>query len=109
MSPAMPQPPAQCLLVITYPVAAEDDLVDWLLARPDAEQGFSTWRIGGRGRHVALLTAADQLRGYGQFGRAEIVTDADEARGLLEALHEALPGRGLVYWCLPVTTFGRIE
>lgn len=93
------------LLVLNVAPELEEDLVDYLLARPGVT-GFTSFRVHGHGEHSAL-SVAEQVTGRRARVRFEVVLAAGEVAAVLGGLRAGV-GRDIIHWEQPVANFGRI-
>jgi len=97
------------LLSLVVPHAVEDAVLDLLLAHPEMVQGFTTTQGEGHGTAVALLSAAEQVRGSARRTTVRLVVPPETAQALVELLRQNLAGAHLFYWITPILAAGRIE
>jgi Protein of unknown function (DUF3240). len=92
------------LLVLNISPQVEDAMVDYLLAQ-SAVSGFTSYPVRGHGEH-SHLSIAEQVSGRRKRIQFEIIMAALEVDSLLGGLTENV-GKGIAYWQLPVSNFGR--
>lgn len=97
------------LLTLVVPHAVEDAVLDLLLAHPEMVGGFTTTQGEGHGAAVALLSAAEQVRGSARRTTVRLVVPPATAEDLVELLRQNLAGAHLFYWITPILAAGRIE
>lgn len=93
------------LLVLNISPQIEDEMVDYLLAQSCAS-GFTSYPVRGHGEH-SYLSIAEQVSGRRKRIQFEIIMEAPDVDALLAGL-AANVGKGIAYWQLPVSNFGRI-
>jgi hypothetical protein len=87
------------LLVVTAPRERRDDLVDVLMAREEIS-GFTLLPALGYSREHSRFTVAEQVVGYRDVDRFEVLLAPGELPGLLDSLAAAGGRKALRYWVL---------
>ncbi|GLH78208.1 hypothetical protein SSBR45G_31170 [Bradyrhizobium sp. SSBR45G] len=100
--------PAACLTLIA-PRALREELFDYISEQSDLVTGFTASDAAGYGMRVRLGTAAEQVKGHADEVAVRIVLQEADVERLLERLRTTFTGTKLVYWVVPVTTFGIID
>lgn len=85
---------------------AEDRVIDWLLARADADIEFSVHPVAARGPLVRLAQNEERVFGYAQRVELKLIIERCRLDGLLAELEGLLEGSDGGYWVLPVERFG---
>lgn len=100
--------PNDALLTLAIPAALEEDIVDFLLARPEWASGFTMLAAQGIGSGADQLTAMEQVQG--RSARKLVLVAAPEARlhELLQALADELPSNRVSWWIAPLVACGRL-
>ena len=96
------------LLTLIAPAALEETLADLLLEMPEVAHGFTCCPVDGRGIHVPLVGADENVRGRGKRIRVDIALDSAGRQSLLDALRAALPGARIFFWTTPLIDSGRL-
>ncbi len=94
------------LFTIIAPPAMEEELIDWLLIRPDIT-GFTTQSAHGHGTGHQM-TLAEQVTGRRQQITFMIQIQKQFAETILADLKQGFSGSGLHYWLLPLLDNGSI-
>ncbi len=89
------------MLVAVVPAEIKDDVVDALIALPSVS-GFNLTRIAGYSREHGLFNLREQVEGYREMYRFEILHDRVQQDSLLAALDEACAVSRARYWILPL-------
>ncbi len=94
------------LFTIIAPPAMEEELIDWLLMRPDIS-GFITQSAHGHGSgHQMAL--AEQVTGRRQQITFMVQIKKQLAETILADLKQCFSGSGLHYWLVPLLDNGSI-
>jgi hypothetical protein len=95
------------VLVFFAPARRRDDIVDALMGL-DAVSGFSFSDGGGFSRQHSHLNQQEQVQGFGDYERFEVLCDDETVRKILSQL-ASIAGRDHIrYWVTPVSTQGQI-
>lgn len=97
--------PLACLTLLVAR-GAEDRVIDWLLARADANIEFSVHPVAARGPLVRLAQNEERVFGYAQRVELKLITERQRLDDLLVELESLLAGTDGGYWILPVERFG---
>lgn len=97
-----------CKLTLVYPPAAEDTIIELLLAAEPPHKGFTTWSADGHGLDFGEASAGERVRG--RISRSVMVLVMPRARlsSLLETIRTKAAAPHLAYWVEPVESFGRL-
>jgi len=101
----LPSSPLACLTLLVSR-GAEDRVIDWLLARADADIEFSVHPVAARGPLVRLAENEERVFGYAQRVELKLITERSRLGGLLVDLEALLAGTDGGYWVLPIERFG---
>lgn len=106
-TPAPQSTPATRLacLTVLLPNAAEERLVDWLLARPGPAIEFSVHRVAARGPLVRLEAGEEQVRGHAQRVEVKLIALRPVIDALLDEIGPLMAGTPGGWWVLPVERF----
>jgi hypothetical protein len=95
------------VLVFFAPARRRDDIVDTLMGL-DAVSGFSFSDCGGFSRQHSHLNLQEQVQGFGDYERFEVLCDDDTVREILSRL-ASIAGRDHIrYWVTTASAQGRI-
>jgi len=97
------------LLTLAIPAALEDDVLNFLLQRPQWASGFSMVDADGMGQGASLLSAMEKVQGRAR--RKLVLVNGIEAdlRGLVAALGQEIRNRDVAWWIAPLVAFGRLQ
>jgi len=93
------------VLIAIVPNALKDNLVDALMTHKDLS-GFSLSKIQGFSRAHAHFNLQEQVEGYRDVYRFEVVHQADETKMLCDLLSSISPQQNTRYWILPLLGSG---
>lgn len=97
------------VLTLIVPTALKEELVAAMLAHPPtADAGFVAREVEGYGHNVDFDSVVEQVRGHTLAVEIVVALPEAEARGLLDALADELPGRGVV-WRMIAASGGTLE
>lgn len=99
--------PRDCCLIIVFPKALEEELVDHLLEHPEWVTGFVIGQLEGTGQTVPLHGVAELVRGRSPRVQVQVVINREDAQALVAHFKESLPSKEVAYWTMPVLEFGR--
>jgi len=97
-----------CKLTLVYPPAAEEALVELLLASVPPLPGFQTWMSDGHGLGFVNASAGERVRGRIRRGMLALVAPQGRVRALLDEVANNLAIPSLLYWLEPVIEVGRL-
>jgi hypothetical protein len=97
-----------CKLTLVYPPAAEDAIVELLLAAEPPLKGFSTWPADGRGLDFGDASTSERVRGRIRRCVMVLVLERSRLAALLETVRTQAGAPHLAYWVEPVESFGRL-
>ena len=95
------------LLVLMVPRERRDDFVDTLMEWEELS-GFTLLPALGYSREHSHLSVPEQVVGYRDFDRFEVVLDALHLPPLFERLSEACGRERLRYWVYPLSAEGHL-
>ena len=98
----------QQLLTIIIPVSMKATLVDVLMAY-ESISGFTMTKVAGFSRQHSQYSIQEQVVGYKDFYRIEVVLSAAEVQPLLGHLCQFKDRYPLRYWLLPLSDTGVID
>lgn len=104
-----PQSPVDAYLTLIAPLAVEEALVDFLLRQGERIVHFTTLPCDDFGGPLGEAEIGEQVRGRIARLRVQLLLSSRDIPGLLSALGERLPRRGIAYWVTPVSQFGSIQ
>jgi len=95
------------LLVLMVPRERRDDFVDALMGW-EALSGFTLLPALGFSREHSHFSIPEQVSGYREFDRFEVLVEATALQTLLDRLSAACGRERLRYWVSPVTAEGHL-
>ncbi|MEQ8264562.1 DUF3240 family protein [Pseudohaliea sp.] len=95
------------LLVLMVPRERRDDFVDVLMGW-EALSGFTLLPALGFSREHSHFSIPEQVSGYREFDRFEVLVEATALQPLLDRLSAAGGRERLRYWVSPVTAEGHL-
>jgi len=95
------------LLVLLAPAERRDDLVDALMEKADIS-GFTLTPALGYSREHAHFSVSEQVAGYREYSRFEVLFEAGQQEQLLEALSLAAGNEQLRYWITDAPETGHL-
>jgi hypothetical protein len=104
----MSDAPSALLLVVLAPADRRDDLVDALMGN-DHISGFTLTPALGYSREHSDFSLGEQVAGYREYSRFEVLFEATEKARLLETLRRASGNERLRYWIMPVPETGHLH
>lgn len=96
------------LLVLLAPAERRDGLVDALMESAEIS-GFTLTPALGFSREHSDFSLREQVAGYRDYSRFEILLEADQQERVLEALREAAGNERLRYWITAVPQTGHLH
>jgi len=93
------------LLVIVVPGEIKDDVVDTLMELEDIS-GFNLAKIAGYSKEHSQFNVREQVEGYRELYRFEIIHTESQQKLLLDSLSTVCAGPRLRYWIVPVIEQG---
>lgn len=96
------------LLTLAIPTTLEEDVVDFLLARPEWASGFTLLPAQGLGAGAPLLSAMERVQGRSAGKLVLIAGQAGRLRALLDKLAAEMPAPHVHYWMTPLLACGRL-
>ncbi len=111
MSASEPSQPAShersLLLVVSVPRAAEERVIDWLLARGDVTT-FSSAAVDVHGVDPADLVGAERVSARRRATEFRVRIPASHLGELIAALESELRGLELEWFAVPIEAAGRL-
>jgi hypothetical protein len=96
------------LLIVVVPVDIKDDVVDTLIGLEDIS-GFNLETIAGYSREHSQFNIREQVEGYRQLFRFEIMHKSDQQERLISSLRPVCAGPHLRYWIVPIVEQGHFN
>jgi hypothetical protein len=96
------------LLVLLSPADRRDDLVDALMGNADIG-GFTLSPALGYSREHSHFSLGEQVAGYRDYSRFEVLFDARQQEQVLAALRQAAGNERLRYWIMSVPETGHLH
>lgn len=96
------------LLIVVVPVDIKDDVVDTLIGLEDIS-GFNLETIAGYSREHSQFNIREQVEGYRQLFRFEIMHKSDQQERLISSLRPVCAGPHLRYWIVPIVEQGHFS
>lgn len=93
------------LLIVVVPVDIKDDVVDTLIGL-EGISGFNLETIAGYSREHSQFNIREQVEGYRQLFRFEVMHRADQQDQLISSLRPVCAGPHLRYWIVPIIEQG---
>lgn len=93
------------ILVVIVPQDIKDELVDTLMGL-DFISGFSLNEMKGYSKENSHYNINEQVEGYRQFIRFEVLHKEVEEKRIIEALSKPCRAAKARYWILPVVSAG---
>jgi hypothetical protein len=100
--------PDTWLLTFIAPARRRDDVVDTLLA-VEAISGFTFSDCGGFSRAHSHFNLREQVQGYGEYERFEVLCSERAGREVLARLQEIAGADGFRYWLTPISEQGTLK
>lgn len=97
-----------CMLTLVFPAALEEDVLDFLLGRPEWVSGFSVIRGEGFGAGASLRSTMEQVRGRAHRVLVMLLLAEIHRVPLLDELRARYPSDEVAWWTTPVGDFGRL-
>ena len=97
-----------CKLTLVYPPAAEETIIELVLAAEPPFKGFTTWQADGHGLDFSEASTAERVRGRIRRSVMVIVMPRTRLEPLLETIRTEAAAPHLAYWIEPVESFGRL-
>jgi len=95
------------MLVLMVPRERRDDFVDLLMGREELS-GFTLLPALGYSREHSHFSVPEQVLGYRDFDRFEIMLDALDLPALLDRLSASCGRERLRYWVFPISGEGHL-
>jgi hypothetical protein len=95
-----------CKLTLVYPVAAEDQILEFLLDSRPPLPGFTSLRVEGHGESFDDASTREKVRGRIERRMLFVVLARARLQILLAELHERIAAPHVAYWVEPVERFG---
>ena len=95
------------LLIMMVPADIRDDVVDALIGC-DAISGFNMTTIAGYSREHSQYDLREQVEGYRQFFKFEVMHERLQLPDLLAVLRPVCASANIRYWTVPVLEQGHL-
>jgi len=95
----------QMLLVLLVPELIKDKAVDMLMSETTLS-GFSLTKIQGFSAHNSQFNIQEQVEGYKDLYRFEILHDSEQTQALIEQISAFSSSGKCRYWVTPVLYAG---
>ena len=95
------------VLVLIVPDTLKDDVVDALIGLP-AVSGFTLSDAAGYSSEHSHFNLREQVEGYRNFCRLEVLHEPAVFEPLCASLHQACGGQAVRYWLSPVLRQGHL-
>ncbi|MFA3789897.1 DUF3240 family protein [Aliiglaciecola sp. SL4] len=93
------------LLIAIVPEQLKDKLVDRLIGQ-ETLSGFSLSKIQGYSTEHHQYNIQEQVEGYRDFYRFELLHDSTHYQDLLAHIRTISPHNNIRFWCVPVIEHG---
>lgn len=97
----------QQILSLVFDEASKDDLVDLLMSTEEVS-GFTMSNVSGFSREHSQYDVAEQVAGYRQLFRIDVLHQAQQLNVLLQALKGLGTANAIRYWVTPILDSGRL-
>ena len=98
-----------CKLTLVFPVAAEDQVLDFLLDSQPRLPGFTSLRAEGHGTSFDETSTREKVRGRIERCMLVLVLGRERTDSLLDELKQRGAVPDLAYWLEPVERFGQFK
>ncbi|MCB1854499.1 MAG: DUF3240 family protein [Pseudomonadales bacterium] len=95
------------LLLLMVPTELRDDVVDALMAC-EFISGFNMTGIAGYSKEHSQYDLREQVEGYREFFKFEVMHPAARQAALMDALRPACAVAGVRYWIVPLREQGHL-
>lgn len=95
------------MLVLMVPAELRDDVVDSLIAC-EGVSGFNMTTIAGYSKEHSQYDLREQVEGYRQFFKFEVMHPQEQQVALLGVLRPVCESAHIRYWILPVREQGHL-
>lgn len=95
------------LLIMMVPGDIRDDVVDALIGCADVS-GFNMTTIAGYSKEHSQYDLREQVEGYRQFFKFEVMHETAQQADLLAALRPVCTAANIRYWIVPVLEQGHL-
>lgn len=97
-----------CKLMLVYPSAAEEQIVEILLNAEPPLADFATWKAEGHGHDFRAASVRERVRGRVARGVLALVLLRSRLGTVLEEIRSRANAPDLTYWVEPVESIGRL-
>lgn len=97
----------QQLLTIVVPIDLRDDVIDALIGCQSIS-GFSLATIAGYSREHSQYDLREQVEGYREFSRFEVMHERQHQGELLVCLRAEFTSAKIRYWITPINEQGHL-
>ena len=102
------RPEYECAMMLAFPLALEEHLIDFLLDHPQWVGGFSLIDAQGMGRGAGLQSTMEKVKGRARRRLMNILLRHADVAPLVAALRGEFRNPDMAYWVLPLLAFGRM-
>lgn len=95
------------MLSVVVDEASRDDVIDLLMTMDDIS-GFTLSTVNGFSREHSQYDIAEQVAGYRQLFRIDILHDVHQCEGLLTGMRDLKAASSIRYWVTPVIETGKL-
>ena len=93
------------ILNLVVPIDIKDDVVDALIEM-EGITGFNMEKIAGYSKEHSLFNLREQVEGYRELFRFEVIHSRDEQQRLLSSLSPVCDAPRIRYWITPILEQG---
>ena len=93
------------LLNLVVPIDIKDDVVDVLIEMDDIT-GFNMEKIAGYSKEHSLFNLREQVEGYRELFRFEVIHSRNQQQQLLSSLSSVCDVPSIRYWITPILEQG---
>ena len=93
------------LLNLVVPIDIKDDVVDVLIEMDDIT-GFNMEKIAGYSKEHSLFNLREQVEGYRELFRFEVIHSRNQQQQLLSSLSSVCDVSSIRYWITPILEQG---
>ncbi|MBU0588112.1 MAG: DUF3240 family protein [Gammaproteobacteria bacterium] len=97
-----------CQLMIAFPLALEEEMLDLLREHKALVPGFSVVHGQGLGGDVPLTTMMERVEGRARRVLVYVVMRSEDVGPLLAKLRAVLKAPQVFYWAVPLQAFGSL-
>lgn len=101
-------PEYDCMMTLAFPLALEEQIIDFLLDHPQWVSGFSLVDAEGMGRGEGLRSTMEKVKGRARRRLINILMRNEDVLPLAGALSKEFHSLHVAYWVVPLLSFGRM-